>query len=56
MKRPLLCRIGLHKVETGYYVQVKKRRGAHKWHRNYAVCARCGRLVYIMGRKKEAQK
>ena len=52
MKRPLLCRLGLHKIDKDGYVQVKKRRGNHRWHRNYAVCQRCKRLVYIARREK----
>lgn len=54
MKRPILCRLGIHKIEPDYYMRIKKRRGSHKWHRNYAVCSRCGRLVFTL--KKEARK
>ncbi|MBQ2634037.1 MAG: hypothetical protein IJF88_05620 [Oscillospiraceae bacterium] len=47
----------LHKIVNApfpLYRRIKKRRGPHKWHRNYAVCCRCGRLVFTL--KKEARK
>lgn len=54
MRRPILCRLGIHKIETGYYLQITKRRGAHKWRRNYGVCSRCGRFVFVIRKRKEA--
>lgn len=53
-KRPILCRLGIHNIDKTRYVILRKRNGRHKWHRNYAVCTRCGRLVYLMEWKKGA--
>ena len=46
--KPLPCRLGFHRIDKTGYVEVRKRRGRHKWHRNYAVCQRCGCLVYAV--------
>lgn len=48
--KSLLCRFGLHKADKNGYVRVEKsrqgKRGTHKWHTNYAVCKRCGKLLF----------
>jgi hypothetical protein len=49
MKSPLLCRMGLHKLNKYTYVQVTRRRSNRhggKYHTNYAICERCGKLCY----------
>lgn len=56
MKKPLFCRIGLHKLNKYAYVQVARRRSDRhggKYHTNYAVCERCGKLCYRVKRKME---
>lgn len=55
MKRPILCRLGLHKPSKSEYVRVERRRSNRhggKYATNYAVCVRCGRLVYRVRRHK----
>lgn len=49
----LLCKLGFHKADKTTYLQVKKQRGNHKWHRNYAVCKRCGKRLHLISNKKE---
>lgn len=59
MKKPLLCRIGMHKLNKYAYVQVSRRRSDRhggKYHTNYAVCERCGKLCYRVKRKREANE
>ena len=49
MKSPLLCCMGLHKLNKYTYVQVTRRRSNRhggKYHTNYAICERCGKLCY----------
>ena len=41
----ILCKLGFHKVMKDRYVRVRKRNGKHRWHKNYLVCARCGKMV-----------
>lgn len=53
MKSPLLCRMGLHKLNKYTYVQVTRRRSNRhggKYHTNYAICERCGKLCYRVRR------
>ena len=53
MKSPLLCRMGLHKLNKYMYVQVTRRRSNRhggKYHTNYAICERCGKLCYRVRR------
>ena len=59
MKKPLFCRIGLHKLNKYAYIQVARRRSDRhggKYHTNYAVCERCGKLCYRVKRKMESCK
>lgn len=35
MKSPLLCRMGLHKLNKYMYVQVTRRRAGGMWRKNY---------------------
>ena len=44
----VLCKLGIHKPDKTRYLCVHKQRGKHKWHRNYAVCSRCGKRVATM--------
>ena len=49
MKSPLLCRMGLHKLNKYMYVQVTRRRSNRhggKYHTDYAVGERCGKRWY----------
>ena len=53
MKSPLLCRMGMHKLNKYTYVQVTRRRSNRhggKYHTNYAICERCGKLCYRVRR------
>jgi hypothetical protein len=44
--KPLLCKIGLHKVDKiRFYVVTKKRPGRKAYRRNYFYCLRCGKRV-----------
>lgn len=47
MRKPILCRLGLHKLDRSHYVVVKRRHWPSKkeYHRNYPVCERCGKLI-----------
>lgn len=59
MKKPLFCRIGLHKLNKYAYVQVARRRSDRhggKYHTNYAVCERRGKLCYRVKRKMEGMR
>lgn len=56
MQKPLLCRLGVHRLNKYEYVQVTRRRSARhggKYHVNYAVCERCGNLCYHVRLKRE---
>ena len=53
MKRPLLCRIGLHKLNKVQVTRRRSNRHGGKYHTNYAVCERCGRLCYRVKLKRE---
>lgn len=49
MKKPFLCSIGIHKLNKSKYVKVSRRRSNRhggKYHTNYAICERCGKLCY----------
>ena len=53
---PLLCRLGLHSPCKTEYIEVTRRRSDRhggKYHTNYAVCERCGRLCYRVKLKRE---
>lgn len=41
----ILCMIGFHQPDRYRYLVVRRHRGRHKWHRNYVVCRRCGKLI-----------
>ena len=44
--KPLLCKIGLHKIDKmRFYVVTKKRPGRKAYRRNYFYCLRCGKRV-----------
>lgn len=45
----ILCKLGFHKWDTSHYIQVKRQKGKHKWHRNYHVCTRCGKKKLLVG-------
>ncbi len=47
MRKPILCRLGLHKLDRARYVVVRRRHWPSKkeYHRNYSVCERCGKLT-----------
>lgn len=48
----ILCKLGFHKANKFMYVRVNKKRGKHKYHRNYFVCDRCGKLLSPIKRVK----
>lgn len=47
MRKPILCRLGLHKLDRFCYFVVERRHwpSKKKYHRNYSVCERCGKLI-----------
>lgn len=47
MRKPILCRLGLHKLDRSCYFVVERRHwpSKKKYHRNYSVCERCGKLI-----------
>ena len=45
----ILCKLGFHDWDTQQYIQVKRQKGKHKWHRNYHVCTRCGKKKLLTG-------
>lgn len=52
--KPLLCRLGLHSPCKTEYIEVTRRRSDRhggKYHTNYIVCRRCGKLCYRMRRR-----
>lgn len=52
----LLCRLGLHSPCKTEYIEVTRRRSDRhggKYHTNYIVCRRCGKLCYRMRRRRE---
>lgn len=54
-KKPLLCRLGLHSPCKTEYIEVTRRRSDRhggKYHTNYIVCRRCGKLCYRMRRRR----
>lgn len=48
----ILCKMGFHKRYEGQYIQVRRRNGRHKWHRNYFYCTRCGKLFAPFSKHK----
>lgn len=54
--KPLLCRLGLHSPCKTEYIEVTRRRSDRhggKYHTNYIVCRRCGKLCYRMRRREK---
>lgn len=47
MKKPLLCWLGIHKPDKYKYLRVKRWHfgGRKMYHRNYAICERCGKRL-----------
>lgn len=43
--KPLLCMLGRHEPSGRYFLRARKVKGRHKWHKNYLVCHRCGKLI-----------
>lgn len=55
--KPLLCRLGLHSPCKTEYIEVTRRRSDRhggKYHTNYIVCRRCGKLCYRMRSRRES--
>lgn len=55
-RKPLMCRIGLHKPSGDVCLTVRKcsshRKGKHRWHRTYELCARCGKKISVLAVQK----
>lgn len=49
----ILCKLGFHKADNFKFVKVYKQRRNHKYHRNYQVCVRCGKLLSPFAFKKK---
>ena len=45
MMKNILCKLGFHKSDKYRFIRVNCRNGKHKWHKNYAVCIRCGKRL-----------
>jgi hypothetical protein len=44
--KPLLCKLGFHKLDQSrYLVSTRKRPGRKAYHRNYFICKRCGKKI-----------
>lgn len=54
--RNILCKLGIHKTDNTRYLVVYKTRGRHKWHRNYAICERCGKRLASFGVRKRKEE
>lgn len=52
----ILCKLGFHKASKTTFIRSYKQRGRHKYHRNYQVCVRCGKLFNPFGFKKKGGK
>lgn len=52
----ILCKMGFHKPDKFKFVTVKKQVRRHKWHRNYAICKRCGKLIGTVSFNKKVGK
>ena len=49
VNKPLLCRLGIHKIDKESFVKVYRRRSDRhggKYSSNYPTCKRCGCLCY----------
>lgn len=53
----ILCKLGFHKPSKTDYIRVTKYRKrsvchGNKYHRNYQVCERCGKMLNTFGFKE----
>ena len=48
----ILCILGFHRMDNEKYIRVQYRKGSHRWHKNYLICARCGKLYSSFSIKK----
>ena len=52
MRKPLLCKLGIHKRDELYYERVVRSHSGRKtYHRNYYICERCGKRLGMFARK-----
>lgn len=54
MSKPLLCKLGFHKPDKRNYIKVERRHwpSKKKYHRNYIICQRCGKMLHPFGIRK----
>lgn len=50
----ILCKLGFHKANKFKFIRVYKQRGKHKYHRNYQVCERCGKVLTPFAFRRKA--
>ena len=48
----ILCKLGRHKADKYRYATFFYKNGKHKWRRNYAICRRCGKVMYAISLNK----
>ena len=53
----IFCKLGFHKsFEYGYEKVTRKHKNGKKYHRNYVVCARCGKRLATLAKQKTGGK
>lgn len=56
IRKPLLCKIGLHKPDKLHPVLRLNIKGRHKWRTTHIACKRCGKLLYRVTWKQKEQE
>lgn len=57
IRKPLLCKIGLHIPDKFNPVCRTVIKGKHKWRTTHIACKRCGKLLYrVTWKQKEQEK
>lgn len=53
MKKPILCKLGLHKEDKyRYEVSTRRHQNGKRYHRNYVICERCGKRLRSFSAEK----
>ena len=49
----ILCKLGFHKpYEYGYLKVTRRHKSGKKYHRNYVICKRCGKMLHTFAKRK----
>ena len=56
IRKPLLCKIGLHKPDKYNPVCRTVIKGKHKWRTTHIACVRCRKLLYRVTWKQTAEE